>query len=207
MSPLFCISPQFLLASASPRRRALLEHVGLEFTATTSPVDETLHAPHTPDAAVQTLARRKVRPVAESHPAALVLAADTVVAHDGDILTKPEAPAHARAMLHRLSGTTHTVHTGIALAHAASEREVSRVEATTVTLALLSGAEIRAYVDSGSPMDKAGGYGIQDHTAPFLVKQIEGDYFNVVGLPLRCLYSTLHQSFGDLLDSPAAAQP
>jgi septum formation protein len=207
MSSLFCISPQFVLASASPRRRALLEHTGLAFTTTTSPVDETLHAPHTPDAAVQTLARRKVRPVAQSHPAALVLAADTVVAHDGDILTKPEDAAHARAMLRRLSGTTHTVHTGLALAHTASEREVTRVETTTVALASLSGSEIRAYVESGSPMDKAGGYGIQDHTAPFFVKEIKGDYFNVVGLPLRCLYSTLHQSFGDLLDSPTAAQP
>jgi septum formation protein len=133
-----------------------------------------------------------------------VLAADTVVAHDGEILNKPESPGHAETMLRRLSGTSHTVYTGIALAHAATDRETTAVEETDVVLAPLTDAEIRTYVDSGSPMDKAGGYGIQDHTAPFFVERIEGDYYNVMGLPLRRLYQTLRREFGDLLADGSA---
>jgi septum formation protein len=200
MNPLLRVSVPFVLASQSPRRRALLKHIGVAFEATTSPANEALSGPQPPRTAVQTLAQRKVRPVAESRPAALVLAADTVVSHDGEILTKPDDAAHAVSMLRRLSGTSHTVHTGIALAHAATRREVAAVDDTTVALASLSDTEIRAYVNSGSPMDKAGGYGIQDHTAPFFVERLDGDYFNVVGLPLRRLYRTLQDSFGDLLD-------
>jgi septum formation protein len=102
-------------------------------------------------------------------------------------------------MLHRLSGTTHSVYTGIALHHAASDRAVKAGEETEVSFAPLRSEEITAYVDTGSPMDKAGGYGIQDHTAPFFVERLQGDYYNVVGLPLRRLYSTLQKQFGDLL--------
>jgi len=141
--------------------------------------------------------------VSADFPSALVLAADTVVAHDGGILNKPDDPAHARTMLRRLSGTAHTVYTGMALAHAPTDRGVATVEATDVVLGTLSEAEIEAYVASGSPMDKAGGYGIQDRAAPFFVERIDGDYYNVVGLPLRGLYTTLRREFGDLLDQPS----
>jgi septum formation protein len=199
MNPLFQLSPSFILASQSPRRQALLDRIELSFRVQVSPADETLHDPGPPSEAVQTLARRKVRPVAAHHSSALALAADTVVAHDDEILNKPEDQAHAQAMLRRLSGTVHTVYTGLALAQASSDRVTTAVEGTDVRLAPLSGAEIRAYVDSESPMDKAGGYGIQDHTAPFFVEGITGDYYNVVGLPLRCLYQTLRRDFGDLL--------
>mgnify|MGYP000199749265 CR=1 FL=1 len=204
MNPLLRITPPFILASQSPRRQALLEHLGVPFEVQVSPADEALSDPASPAAAVQTLARRKVRPVAAEHPSALVLAADTVVAHDGEILTKPDNDSHARSMLHRLSGTAHTVYTGLALAQARTDRTTTAVEGTTVAFAPLSDDEIRAYVHSGSPMDKAGGYGIQDHSAPFFVERIDGDYFNVVGLPLRRLYHTLRQSFDDLLAPPAA---
>jgi septum formation protein len=204
MNPLLKLSTTFVLASQSPRRQALLDRIEVPFQVQVSPADEALHEPEPPATAVQTLARRKVRPVAAEHPSALVLAADTVVAHEDEILNKPESPAHAETMLRRLAGTTHTVHTGIALAHASTDRETTAVEGTEVVLAPLSDAEIRAYVGSGSPMDKAGGYGIQDHTAPFFVEGIDGDYYNVVGLPLRRLYRTLHREFGDLLDSASA---
>jgi len=175
----------------------------MPYEAQVSPADETLGASVSPPEAVQTLARRKARPVAADRPSALVLTADTVVAHDGEILNKPENSSHARAMLRRLRDTTHTVYTGLALAHADSERMATAVEGTDVVLGPLSEAEIAAYVASGSPMDKAGGYGIQDHTAPFFVDRIEGDYYNVVGLPLRRLYRTLHASFADLLAPPS----
>lgn len=202
MNPLLRLSPPLILASQSPRRRALLDRVEVSFQVDVSPADETLTGSPTPSAAVQTLAHRKARPVSADHPSALVLAADTVVAHDGEILNKPDDPDHARTMLRRLSGTAHTVYTGIALAHAPTDRAITTAEATDVVLGSLSDAEIEAYVASGSPMDKAGGYGIQDHTAPFFVERIEGDYYNVVGLPLRRLYTTLRRKFGDLLTAP-----
>ena len=204
MNALLQLSTSFILASQSPRRQALLDRIGVPFQVQVSPADEALAEPKPPSAVVQTLAQRKVRPVASEHPSALVLAADTVVTHDGEILNKPEDPSHAREMLRRLSGTTHTVHTGIALAQAATDREATAGEGTDVRLAPLSDAEIRAYVESGSPMDKAGGYGIQDHTAPFFVERIEGDYYNVVGLPLRRLYQTLRREFDDLLSDASA---
>ena len=199
MNPLLHLSSPFVLASQSPRRQALLNRIDVPFEVQVSPADEALTDPAPPPDVVQKLARRKVRPVASEHPSALVLAADTVVAHENEILNKPDDPSHARTMLRRLSGTTHTVYTGIALAHTKTDRETTAVEGTDVVLAPLSDAEIHAYVDSGSPMDKAGGYGIQDHTAPFFVEGIEGDYYNVVGLPLRRLYQTLRREFGDLL--------
>jgi septum formation protein len=204
MNPFLQLSCPLILASQSPRRRALLDRIEVPFEAQISPADETLTEPVAPAEAVQILARRKARPVSANRPTALVLAADTVVAHDGEILNKPEDSSHAQAMLRRLRGTTHTVYTGLALAHTDSERTVVAVEATDVALGPLSDAEIRAYVASGSPLDKAGGYGIQDHTAPFFVERIEGDYYNVVGLPLRRLYRTLHASFADLLEAPSA---
>lgn len=204
MNPLLQLSTSLILASQSPRRQALLDRIEVPFRVQVSPADETLNASPPPARVVQRLAQRKVQPVAAEHPSALVLAADTVVSHDGETLNKPEAPAHARDMLRRLSGTAHMVYTGIALAQAATDRETTAVEGTEVVLAPLSDAEIRAYVDSGSPMDKAGGYGIQDHTAPFFVERIQGDYYNVVGLPLYCLYRTLRRNFGDLLTETAS---
>lgn len=204
MNPLLQLSCSLILASQSPRRHALLERIKVPFRVQVSPANETLTAPEPPSAAVQTLAQRKAYPVATEHPAALVLAADTVVAHDGEILTKPENPSRAHTMLHRLSGTSHTVYTGIALMHLASNRETTAVEDTKVVFGPLSDSEIQTYIDSESPMDKAGAYGIQDHTAPFFVERVEGDYYNVVGLPLRCLYRTLRHDFDDLLaDTPA----
>lgn len=201
MHPLLQFSVPFILASQSPRRRTLLEQLGVEFQVQVSPAEETLRESKSPSETVEALARRKVRPVAANHPTALVLAADTLVAHDGTILGKPESPQEAKEMLRRLSGSIHTVYTGVALQHEKSGRNESTVASTHVTFASLTDVEIRAYVETGAPMDKAGGYGIQDHTGPLFVKQIEGDYYNVVGLPLRDLYLLCRRQFSDLMAS------
>ncbi|NBC16953.1 MAG: septum formation protein Maf [Bacteroidetes bacterium] len=189
----------FILASQSPRRRRLLERLGLTFEVIVSPAEEVVHEPLAPGDLVQRLATKKATPIAQDHPDALTLAADTIVVHDGDILEKPSDDAHARAMLERLSDATHTVFTGIALHHPATDRRATAVEATQVTFAPLSAAEIDAYVASGSPLDKAGGYGIQDDFGALFVAHIDGDYYNVVGLPLHRLYQTLRHSFADLM--------
>ena len=183
-----------VLASASPRRRALLERLGLAPDVRPTDADETWPAlPVGP--AAEAVAMRKAEAV--DAPGALVLAADTVVVLDGDVLGKPADEAHARATLARLSGRTHHVTTGIALRY--DGRQAVAHATTAVTFAALSDAEIAAYVATGSPLDKAGAYGIQDDAGALLVEGIEGDYFNVVGLPLRTLYETLRCFVPDLV--------
>lgn len=199
MNALLRLNVPFILASESPRRRALLDQLGVPFEAVASPADEQIDTPMAPPETARTLATRKAQPVAQANPSALVLAADTIVAHDGTLLEKPETPEDAFDMLRRLSGRTHTVYTGLALHHAYSDRTVETGQATDVTFGPLDDAEIRAYVDTKSPMDKAGGYGIQDHTAPLFIDHLDGDYYTVVGLPLRHLYRTLREEFSNLL--------
>lgn len=199
MDALLNISAPFILASQSPRRRALLEQMGISFSVEVSPADEDVDDPLGPEEMARTLADRKARPVAEAHPSALILAADTIVAHEGDVHEKPNTPHEARTMLHRLSDSTHVVYTGLALHHRETERTSVTGQATRVTFGALDDDEIRAYVDTKSPMDKAGGYGIQDHTGPLFVEHLDGDFYNVVGLPLRRLYLTLRDDFSDLL--------
>lgn len=188
-----------VLASQSPRRRQLLDRLGVPFAVRPSHADEVLPPGLAPAAAVEALALRKAVAVATDAPGALTLGADTVVVLGAEVLEKPADDAEARAMLRRLAGRTHTVYTGLALVHPASERRATAHEATAVTFAPLSDAEIAAYVATGSPLDKAGGYGIQDDLGALFVARIEGDYYNVVGLPLHRLYRTLRDAFGDLL--------
>jgi septum formation protein len=196
---LLSLRAPLILASQSPRRRALLEQTNTSFTVEVSPAEETLDQSAPPAETARLLADKKATPIAQRTPKALVLAADTIVIHDNTILEKPATAEEATAMLHRLSGSTHSVYTGMALHHAASDRTVTTGEETEVAFASLRSDEIASYVDSGSPMDKAGGYGIQDHTAPLFVERLHGDYYNVVGLPLRRLYTTLREEFEDLL--------
>lgn len=176
-----------VLASASPRRRALLVRLGLTFDVRPAEADETWPAGLADGPAAEAVALRKAEAV--EAPGALVLAADTVVVLDGEVLGKPPSAEAARATLRRLSGRTHTVVTGLALR--LDGRHTTAHEATRVTFADLSDAEIDAYVATGSPLDKAGAYGIQDDAGALLVARIDGDYPNVVGLPLRRLYETL----------------
>ena len=191
------INLPLILASQSPRRRRLLERIGLNFTVQVSPAEEVIPADASPENIVQVLARQKAGPVADQHPEALILAADTVVALDGHILGKPNSTAEAAETLQRLSGKTHTVYTGVSLIHRQSNRSVTAVEATEVTFGMLDSTEIEAYVATGSPMDKAGSYGIQDDMGALFVDGIQGDYYNVVGLPLRRLYMLLRSQFAD----------
>jgi septum formation protein len=202
MNPLIALSVPFILASQSPRRQRLLERLEVPFTVQVSPADEHHEGDVPPRQLARELADRKATPVADAHPSALVLAADTIVVHENTVLEKPGSADEATDMLRRLSDTTHTVYTGLSLHHAASERSVTTGRATDVTFAELSEREIGAYVATGSPLDKAGGYGIQDHTGALFVDDLRGDYYNVVGLPLRTLYSTLRDHFADLLDAP-----
>jgi len=201
MNPLFSLIPPFILASQSPRRRRLLEQLEMSFSVERSPAEERLETDPAPKERARQLATRKAVPVAERHPGALVLAADTIVILDGAALGKPASPEEAQHMLRRLSDTTHTVYTGLALHHTASDRQVTAGRATQVTFRALSSDEVEAYVATGSPMDKAGAYGIQDHTGPLLVDDLHGDYYNVVGLPLEVFYDTLHAHFADLIDT------
>ncbi|MEQ9103677.1 MAG: Maf family protein [Rhodothermales bacterium] len=193
------LSTPFILASASPRRRDLLRVFGFPFEVIPSSTAE-VHVPgETPDSLVRRLASEKAREVSYSHEDALVLGADTVVVLDGAILGKPEDADDARAMLARLSGRTHVVYTGIALEHGRSRRSVSHASRTHVTMDVLSPDEIADYVSGGSPMDKAGAYGIQEDRGAMFVAGIEGDYYTVVGLPLNALYRILLRDFADLI--------
>jgi septum formation protein len=183
-----------VLASASPRRADLLTQVGIAYEVRVSDVAEEADEPGADPADVaETHARQKAQDVAGGAPGRLVLGADTVVVLDGRVLGKPADEADARGMLRALSGRAHEVITGVALALDAGGGPVLLAQAhvrTRVVFRELSDAEIEAYVASREPMDKAGGYGIQGRGA-LLVHEIEGCYFNVVGLPLSRTWALL----------------
>lgn len=192
------LQTELILASASPRRQSLLKRLGLAFTVQPSDIDETIPAGTEPEAIATDLARQKALSVAQLEAEALILAGDTIVSCGDHILGQPADADDARSMLQQLSGTTHTVCTGLALVHPPSDREVTAFELTKVTLASLSDPEIDAYIASGLPFDKAGAYGIQDRFGALFVTRIDGDYYNVMGLPLHRLYRTLRAHFDDL---------
>lgn len=193
------LTTRLILASASPRRKDLLTQIGLPFTVVPSTIDESAMIEADPSRLVVRLAESKAQDVAASFATAIVLGADTTVVLDGAVVGKPESTDHARAILRQHSGKTHTVFTGYAIVHLQSNRIVSKTEATNVTFGTLSDAEIEAYVLDGSPMDKAGAYGYQDRLGPLFVESIHGDYYNVIGLPLRSIYKTLISDFADLV--------
>jgi septum formation protein len=173
-----------ILASSSPRRKELLQTLGLTFSVITSDVDETTSPELTPAEVVEQLALRKARAVAEKISAGVVLGADTIVVLDGQILGKPEDEADAFRMLSALQGREHTVYSGVALIDAASGRFEVAHNATQVRIRPMSEREIKAYIHTGEPMDKAGSYAIQG-IGSIIVEGIAGDYFTVVGLPLN----------------------
>ncbi len=177
-----------VLASSSPRRVELLRAAGFEPIVVPAQVDETPWPDEWPAAHVPRLARAKVGAIAPRYPQAAVLGADTVVAIDDEILGKPRDDDDARRMLNRLSGRTHRVYTGVALAVGGDLR--AEVEVTEVTMSALSAAEIEWYVASGECRDKAGGYAIQGLASRY-VTAIHGSYSNVVGLPVSLVYGWL----------------
>lgn len=182
-----------ILASGSPRRRELLTQMGLSFRVVVSDADETVDKSLSPAEQVSLISRRKAGAVAKVvGPDALVVAADTIVALEGQVMGKPHIRAEAVEMLSRLSGRTHEVYTGFTLQ--LGERVVTQAERTAVTFRDLTQSEIEAYVDTGEPMDKAGAYGIQG-LGSLLVSGIRGDYFNVMGLPV-CRLGQALKEFG-----------
>ncbi len=185
---------RLVLASASPRRRRILEDAAIPHLVRPGTADETIPRGTPPAAAVELLSRRKAEAALSSlMPGEIVLAADTVVALDEEILGKPKDEADAVRMLRALSGRTHSVFTGVTITD--GTRTVTAHEETLVTFRPLSGDEIDAYVRTGEPMDKAGAYGIQG-IAGLFVSGIRGDYQNVVGLPLCLCGTILRESFG-----------
>ncbi len=177
-----------VLASASPRRVALLKQAGLVFTVVDPGPDREWPGTAEPRHGVRALALEKARRVAERRTGALVIAADTIVVARGVRLGKPKDELEALEMLRRLHGRTHEVWTGVAVARGREQRTAAEV--TKVQFVRLTEKELEAYARSGEPLDKAGAYGIQGLAAQF-VRRIEGDYSNVVGLPLARLRAVL----------------
>ncbi|MDD2420802.1 MAG: Maf family protein [Heliobacteriaceae bacterium] len=196
---------QLVLASASPRRRGLLKDLGISFQVLPSAVAEDGFAGLAPADQACALARAKARSVCQGLNAGIVLGADTIVVLEREVLGKPETAAHAKVMLRCLSGRSHRVITGIALFRVKDGEIVdslSGFEETKVFFRDLSAEDIDLYVATGDCLDKAGAYGIQG-LAALLVQRIEGDYFNVVGLPLVLVDKLLRQWGYSLLQEGA----
>ena len=191
-----------ILASQSPRRIELMREAGYDIRVIPADIDETPFDDETPLTLVERLARAKAAAIAAEHaePNELTIAADTIVTFDGKLLGKPANEDEARTMLHELSGRTHQVATGVCIVRAGdvtaphAAESLSFVDVTDVTFYELTDEQIERYVASGEPMDKAGAYGIQG-LGSLLVERIEGDYFNVMGLPV-CHLGQVLRSFG-----------
>ncbi|MEW6511523.1 MAG: Maf family protein [Bacteroidota bacterium] len=182
-----------ILASRSPRRVQLLRQIGLSVRVIACDVPEEFDPLRSPEENAETLALQKARCIAPLVDEGIILGADTIVVLDGRMLAKPADARDAVRMLTMLSGRTHTVVTGIALVDRPSERSATASETTRVTFRKIPQSEIEEYVAGGSPLDKAGAYGIQDDYGAVFVTRIEGCFYNVVGLPLARLYATLQE--------------
>ncbi|MDR1002276.1 MAG: Maf family protein [Oscillospiraceae bacterium] len=179
----------YILASKSPRRSELLRQAGVEFEVVVSDADEAVSSDCTPSEMVMIVAERKARAVFAENMSRSIISADTAVCLDGEIFGKPKSENEAKEMLKRLSGRTHQVYTGVCVLFADGAKELF-CEQTAVTFSRLSEEEIAAYVSTGEPMDKAGAYGVQGRGALF-VERIDGDYYNVMGLPIHRLNQVL----------------
>lgn len=186
---------RFILASASPRRRELLKQIGVTFEVMPAKGEEVI-TERQPEQVVMELSRQKAEEIAsgiqEEH--VIILGADTVVVYDGKILGKPKDETDARRMLSMLSGNTHSVYTGVTVIviRDGESQSHSFYEETKVTMYPMTDAQISAYIRTGEPMDKAGAYGIQGKGAVFIEK-IDGDYNNVVGLPLAKIFHKIEE--------------
>lgn len=179
-----------VLASSSPRRRELLERIGLPFTVEPSNYQEDMALPLKPDELVKCLSLEKAKAVAQKHTNALIIGADTIVVHRGKIFGKPQNSEDARAMLKELQGTAHYVVSGFSIIDSESGESLSKFLATKIYMKKLTEEEIREYIATGEPFDRAGAYTVEGKGAVF-IKKIEGDYFNVVGLSLFALSEAL----------------
>ena len=188
---------EIILASQSPRRRELLKQMGLEFEVLVPDIDERMDRALAPAELVEAISAEKAEKAAgQVDREAIIIAADTVVALNGRLLGKPADENQAREMLQALSGSRHQVYTGFTVRQ--GERSVTRSECTQVSFRALTAEEIEHYIATGEPMDKAGSYGIQGYGA-LLVEGLQGDYFNVMGLPVCSLGQVLGQFGVDCL--------
>jgi len=187
-----------MLASKSPRRKELLENIGLKFSVLVTDTDESVVPKDLePGLYVSELSLLKANAAAKFAPEnTFVIGADTVVLLDGEILGKPKDREEAFEMLKRMSGRVHSVYTGITVVDTNDMHSVSQYEKTDVTFRELSPREINYYIDNFSVLDKAGSYGIQEYASTF-VSRIEGDYFNIVGLPLCRLCTMISKEYGE----------
>ena len=185
--------PKLILASGSPRRSEILTSVGWEFTRHVADIDETELDGESPEDYVVRLAREKAEAVAVNYADAIVLGADTTVVIDGQILGKPVDLTDARRMLKTLAGNWHDVLTGIAIVR--DGNTVSDLQRTRVKFATMSDDEISFLAERGDPLDKAGAYAVQAQAALF-IQGIEGDYWNVVGLPVKLVYELVMKKPG-----------
>lgn len=181
---------KIILASASPRRKEILEKTGLKFTVDVSDYEEDLDSEFPPRTLARFLSQEKAMAVAGKYPNAIIIAADTFIVFKKKIFGKPHTPGEARRMLKALNGERHSVITGFTIIDTENKRRLSRSVETRVYFKKMTMKEIEAYVKSGEPLDKAGAYAIQGLGAT-MVRKIEGDYFNVMGLPLNALMEGL----------------
>ena len=184
--------PPVILASASPRRKELLEHIGIKFAVVPSHAEEAVTEMMTAVEISQLNAYRKARAVAKHHPDALVIGVDTVVALGTRLFAKPADMADAERMILELSGKSHHVVSGVCLIHQRKHRQSLFADRTEVTFRSLNYAQIRRYLSLIKPLDKAGAYAIQDH-GELIVERVDGSLTNVVGLPLARLEEELER--------------
>jgi septum formation protein len=181
---------KIILASKSPRRKQILQQVGLEFTVEVSDFDEAQVKFKTPEDLVEKLSLEKAKVIAGKNPDAIIIGADTTVIYKNEIIGKPTSKQDAVRILKLLSGNIHEVVTGFTVI--SDKKSITKHVTSKVKFKKLSEVEIKAYVATGEPMDKAGGYGIQDKGGLF-IENIQGDYFNVVGLPIFAVSEALKQ--------------
>jgi septum formation protein len=183
---------RIILASASPRRKELLEKIGLKFEVEPSNYAEDLRSGLSPDELVRSISLEKAKAIASKHKKAVVIAADTFIVFRGKIMGKPVTEAEARKMLMVLKGKPHSVITGFTILDTDKNKVLTKSVETVVHIKDLTSDEIEAYVKSGEPLDKAGAYAIQG-LGSVIVERIEGDYFNIIGLPLSALAEGLKE--------------
>ncbi|MCU0342936.1 MAG: Maf family protein [Ignavibacterium sp.] len=184
-------STQIYLASKSPRRRKLLRQLNLKFKSLSVEMDEIIHPNEKPSHSVIRLSKEKLNLAKLKVKKGIVITADTIVVLNKTVLGKPVDKKDAFRTLKLLSGNTHFVYTGYSIFNFMNNKTISEYEKTEVTFRDLSNEEIREYISGGSPMDKAGAYGIQDDFGAVFIKRINGCYYNVVGLPLAKFYHAL----------------
>lgn len=182
---------QIYLASSSPRRKRLLQQLNIPFKTISLDVDEKIKRDEAPVKAVKRLSLEKMEMAKKIIKKGIIITADTIVVLDNQIIGKPKDKRDAEIILKKLSGKTHKVYTGFSVFNSVNRKMITEYEKTFVKFRELNKKEIRDYILSGNPMDKAGAYGIQDDFGAVFVEKINGCYYNVVGLPLTKVYKSL----------------